>query len=155
MATTNTTVTEEEAQASRMSRLWKRLKKLTWRQLVVLVVILVLLIGGGYFAFKYHQAKNDVNRLSTNPQAAAQQQVTDTVNAVGKLVQLPANETPTLATVTDASKLVNQVFFAKAQNGDKVLIYTQAKVAVLYRPSINKVINIAPLTIGNGTTSGQ
>jgi hypothetical protein len=54
-----------------------------------------------------------------------------------------------VATVSDASKLQSQQFFAKAQNGDKVLIFTNAKRAVLYRPSTNKVIEYAPVNIGN------
>ena len=64
---------------------------------------------------------------------------------------LPTGETPTIATVTDASKLKDQAFFTNAVTGDKVLIYTNAKKAFLYRPSTNKIINIAPVNLGSGT----
>jgi hypothetical protein len=70
------------------------------------------------------------------------------VAMVGKLVVLPENEQPTIATVGDVEKLKDQPFFKNAQVGDKVLIYNQAKKAVLYRPSENKIIELAPLTVG-------
>jgi hypothetical protein len=48
-----------------------------------------------------------------------------------------------LATVTDASKLNSQRFFKDAQNGDEVLIYALASKAILYRPKINKIVEVA------------
>jgi hypothetical protein len=71
------------------------------------------------------------------------------VSQVSQLVSIP-NETPTLATVTDPSKLQDQQFFTDAQKGDKVLIFTNAKRAILYRPSTHKVIESAPVQL-NGT----
>ncbi len=74
--------------------------------------------------------------------------VNQVVNVVGKLITLPTGETPSLATVSDVSKLQDQIFFKNAQDGDRVLIYTEAKKAILYRPSTNKVIDVAP--VGEG-----
>jgi len=68
------------------------------------------------------------------------------VELVGKLVVLPQNETPTIATITDQGQLPNQPFFRDAQNGDKILVYTNAKKAILYRPSINKIVEVAPVS---------
>lgn len=125
----------------------KRLKK----SLIALLIIL-LAVGAGYFYYKYNQANNEAKRLA-DPKVAATQQVNNLVSQVGKLVELPSGQTPTIATVTDKTKLSSQSFFKNAENGDKVLIYTQAKRAVLYRPSTNKVIEIAPLNIGNSAQS--
>jgi hypothetical protein len=50
-------------------------------------------------------------------------------------------------TLTNVSNLKSQAFYANAENGDKVLLYQQAKKAYLYRPSINKVIDIAPVVM--------
>ncbi|MEX2006791.1 MAG: hypothetical protein WD877_01270 [Candidatus Saccharimonadales bacterium] len=129
--------------------------RMTRRRLWASLATLIIVVLAVFFAVKWVQAQNEADRLASDPQAAARAAVDQTVAKVSKLVALPANETPTLATVSDVSKLKSQTFFAKAENGDKVLIYTQARLAVLYRPAIDKVINIAPLNIGSGTSSGQ
>jgi len=82
-----------------------------------------------------------------NPQQLVDQQGAEIVSKVSLLMDLP-NEAPTIATVLDASKLQDQVFFKNAKNDDRVLIYTQAKKAVLYRPSTNKIIEVSPLNLG-------
>lgn len=86
-------------------------------------------------------------------QGAAQKQTQDEIKKlvaeVGKLIELPQGETPTIATVTDISKLKDQPFFAKAKNGDKVLIYANARKAILYDPQAKKIVDIAPINIGS------
>jgi hypothetical protein len=56
--------------------------------------------------------------------------------------------------VQDITKLRGQPFYAKAQNGDTVLIYTTSKEAIIYRPTLNKIVEVAPVNIGN-TASGS
>lgn len=77
------------------------------------------------------------------------------VAAVGQLMVLPTDEQPTIATVTDLEKLKDQPFFANAQIGDKVLIYTSAKKAILYRSSENKIIELAPLNLGSSPSAAS
>ena len=116
--------------------------------LLAVLGILVLGLAGTTLTF-YKKAKS----LKTNPQQVAQEENKKIIDAVGKLVLLPEGETPTIATVTDASKLKSQqAFFTRAEEGDKVLIYTSALKALMYRPSENKIIEIAPLVIGNPNT---
>lgn len=73
---------------------------------------------------------------------------------VGKLMVLP-QETPTLATVTDTTKLSAQPFFQNAKTGDKVLIYSKTKRAILYRPSVNKIIEIGSLSFQADSSSSE
>lgn len=120
------------------------------KRFITLVALLIIAgsgAAGGYYYNQYNESQKEVKRLS-NPQEAAKAQVNEAVANVGKLVDLPTGETPTLATVNDPAKLKDQAFFAKAKTGDQVLIYTQAKKAILYRPSTNKIIEIAPVNIG-------
>ena len=35
------------------------------------------------------------------------------------------------------------------QKGDKVLIYSASQKAILYSPSLNKIVEIAPVNTGN------
>lgn len=73
-----------------------------------------------------------------------------------KIMQVP-DERPVIATVNDKNTLkAQQAFFAQAENGDKVLIFSKARKAILYRPSTNKIIESGPLLVSpNQTTSGQ
>lgn len=110
-------------------------------KVVVPLVAVVAIVLAGYF---YSQIKV----LKQDPQVTAQKEVADLVGKIGKLVVLPAGETPTVATVSDPAALKDQAFFSQATKGDKVLIYAQAKKAILYSVSLNKVIDVAPLNIG-------
>lgn len=97
--------------------------------------------------------KNQVAQLNANPQIAVQKQTDDLLQKVGALMQLPTGETPTVANVSDAAAAKKQsAFFNNAQNGDRVLMYVKAGQAILYRPSTNKIILVAPLTF-TGTSS--
>jgi len=107
-------------------------------------VAAVVLLAHGYV-----HTKNELTKLS-NPQTAGQTETQQLVSQVGKLVDLPTGETPTLATVKDASKLKNQSFFTDAQNDDKGLIHTKAGKAVLYRPSTNRIIQYSKVNL-NGS----
>lgn len=124
------------------------------KYIVPIALLLIVGVGsaGGYYYNQYNQSQKEVKKLS-NPQEAAKAQVSEAVANIGRLVDLPSGETPTLATVNDPAKLKGQAFFANAKAGDQVLIYTQAKKAILYRPSTNKIIEIAPVNIGNSTTN--
>ena len=125
------------------------------KRLPVMVMTLLFLASTGSAVYFYEQ----VNTLKANPQAQAQQEVAALVALVGELILLPADETPTVATVNDPTKLQDQVFFANATAGDKVLIYTTAKKAILYNPTTNKIVEVAPINIGSGqaaaTTTDQ
>ncbi|MBI2592085.1 hypothetical protein HYW36_01265 [Candidatus Saccharibacteria bacterium] len=122
-------------------------KDLTIGILTLAAIIAIGLIGGNYYN-KYQDSQNEVKRLTADPQEAAKAQLKDVVAKVGALTELPKDETPTLATVADPDKLKDQPFFANTQKGDQALIYTQAKKAYLYRPSTNKLLEIAPINIG-------
>ena len=134
-------------------------KKFMQQYLFVILAVLVLILGATTFYF-YHKAtvaKDTSGEL--NPT-----QVQALVAKVGKLIILPSDEVPTVATVSDPSALKDQSFFADAKVGDKVLIYSIAKKAILYDPSVNKIVTVAPVntadkkassTTSAGTTATQ
>jgi len=113
--------------------------------LVVIILFGLLLIGMSYM---YVHTKNQLN-AAKNPTAAGKTEADKIINQIKGTVAVPTGETPTLATVQDINKLKNQTFFKHAQNGDKVLIYTKAGEAILYRPSTKKVIEFAPVSSNN------
>lgn len=113
------------------------------------IILLVLLfagsVGGGYY---YYDKYTKVQALLENPEEAAKVETKAILEKVGKLMELPAGE-PTVATVLDRDKLQDQEFFARSENGDKVLIFAESRIAILYRSSINKIIAFAPVSIGD------
>jgi len=109
----------------------------------LLIGAVLALIPSYYFYTKYQQAQ----KLLKNPQQVSLEQTKSVVDKVGKLIALPNDETPSLATVQDKSKLKDQPFFKNAVNGDKLLLFIKAKKAILYRESNNKIIEVAPINI--------
>lgn len=116
--------------------------------LVVLLIIAALGAAGAYYYNKYNDSQDQIAKLS-DPSEVAKTQLADIISKVSQLTDLPKDESPTLATVADPEKLKGQPFFANSQKGDRVLIYTQAKKAFLYRPSTDKLLEIAPINIGD------
>ena len=119
-----------------------------WLGATLLIAAVVFLAVG------YINARKEVKHLS-DPKAASEQAAKDIVAKASKLVALPTDESPTIATVKDVSKLKTQAFFKNAHNGDKVLIYTKAKKAAIYRPSTNKIIEIAPVNLGSSSSTSS
>lgn len=120
------------------------------KKLVIAVGVVLILVssGAGFFAYQQFKTKAQPQDQAAS-QKAAQEEVRKLVAEVGKLIELPTGEDPTMATVNDISKLQDQPFFAKAKNGDKVLIYAQAKKAILYDPTSKKILDVAPVNIGS------
>lgn len=110
---------------------------------VSILVVAVLAAGGSSYYF-YKEAST----LKKDPNKVAREEAAKLVAQVSKLIVLPEDETPTVATVSDPEKLKDQPFFARAKTGDKVLIYTNAKKALLYDVENNKIVEVAPINIG-------
>ncbi|MBP6975081.1 MAG: hypothetical protein KBB54_04050 [Candidatus Pacebacteria bacterium] len=114
------------------------------KKLIFLIsfVALIALALAGYFYYQLYMSKKD-------PQIAIQKETAQIIAKVSKLIVLPEDEDPTIATVSDPEILKEQAFFVQAKKGDKVLIYTNAKKAILYSVSLNKVLEVAPLNTGD------
>jgi hypothetical protein len=113
------------------------------RKIILILILLVVVLGGTSFYFYRN------SQLAKHPGAAEEKEAKALASKVGKLIILPEDEVPTIATVSDPEALKNQSFFADAKKGDKVLIYSKAQKAILYSPSVNKIVTVAPLSISN------
>jgi len=121
-------------------------------KVIVILALVVAILSTGFAVYQYNQAQ----QLKTP--AGAQQVAADEAKAlkdkVSKLMQLPS-EKPTIATIKDITKLKDQPFFNGAKNGDKVLIFTEARKAVIYREADNIVINSGPIAVTSDQTASK
>lgn len=141
-------------------------KKKGFKKGLLLGLLMLLLLaaasGGWYMYYRESQTLTDLKKNPSKLQDLTKGEVATLVAKVGAFMQLPRDEQPTVATVADAAALKKvEPFFANSVNGDKVLIFAKAKKAILFRPSTNKIIDVAPINIGpsenaqGGTPSAQ
>ena len=116
----------------------------------ILPYLLAVLAIAGATVYAVRQ-KPEIFGLSKGS-AQVQAEIDALVAEVGNLIALPSDEKPTIATVTDVEKVKDQPFFRNAKNGDKVLIYTNARKAILYRPSEKRIIEVGAVNINQEAT---
>ncbi len=111
----------------------RRMKRLL-KKLLPLVLIVAVLAVGAYAAMQYLRQPSPLSG-----------DVREVVARVSRLMVLP-DEAPTVALVSDLEKLKGQAFFARAQAGDVVLMYPKAQKAILYSTTLDKILEVAPIT---------
>ena len=115
--------------------------KKSWKillNILTLALFLGLAAAAGYFFWQYKKAA----KISDTASVSDETEIVE--EKVGALMEL-SEEKPAITTVTDQEKIISQPFFAKALEGDKILLYIQSQKVILYRPSSNEVINSASL----------
>lgn len=104
------------------------------------VVILTIIITAGVIYGVSYFAPN-----ATNSDPLGNNEAQELLKVLEDIAVLPKGEVPTVATVTEVEKLAGQPFFSKAENGDKVVVFGVAKTAILYRPSVKKIISMTTI----------
>lgn len=116
----------------------------------LIIVIILALAGAGYMYYQYQKTASELKKVKTQTQTTSQaskdDQVKKIVAEVAKLARLPENETPSIATITDVSKLKDQPFFKDAKNGDILLVFNSSGKAVLYDPKDKKIVDVTTLS---------
>lgn len=126
----------------------KKTEKFGRWAIVGLAALLVVVIGAAVFFYGEWQRYRDDPVEAQEDQI--QRDVNKVVRKVGKLMFLPEDEVPSLVTVDNKDEInENQEFFRLTEDGDKMLIYRQARKAILYRPKINKIVNVASINVDN------
>lgn len=125
----------------------ERTKSKSAMKFVSVGLILLILFGGYAGAYYFYNKYKQTKIVLDNPSIATQKEVKEVVDKLGIIMELPTDEDPSVATVLDKEKIKDQPFFAKAENGDKVVIYSKAKIAILFRMAANKIINVSPVSL--------
>lgn len=118
------------------------------RLYVVIFLLMLALLPSIYFYNKYQAVQKTLQKQKQLNLDDREKLIVQ----VGKLIELPKEEA-TVAVVSDKDKLINQSFFQNAKNGDRVLIFTKAKKAILYRPSINKIIEVTQINLEDSSSA--
>jgi len=134
-----------------MEKIRLKIKALSPRIIFSRLILLALIGSVAALGYFYYQTRQEVRRLSSIAgfDELAKREVEQVVEALGKLAVLP-DEEPIVATVTDKDALLKQSdFYKNAENGDRIIVYPNAKVAYIYSPTINKIVNVGPFTVDN------
>jgi hypothetical protein len=117
----------------------------------IVVLVLAAAAPGVYFYTKF----TNLEKLVARPAGQTNVDITALLAKIGKFVDLPTGEVPTVATITEADKLPKQLFYAKAKNGDMVIVFAAAKKAILYDPAANRILEMGPVLIPTPTPTGS
>lgn len=117
-----------------------------------ITLIFLALIGATagstiFFYKKYTSAQKEIELLKTEQGQAKiiEEETATLIAAVSKLILLPENESPVVATIVNSAKLAEtQPFYKGAQDGDKLLIFPESEKALIYSPARNILVSVGP-----------
>jgi hypothetical protein len=118
------------------------------RNILIAIVLLILVGGIGYLGYEYFNLKNKLDdpdylkNLQTQQLTSNKEKILSRLSAI---LLLPDEVNPKIATINNVDDLrkENPQFYKNAQNGDTLVLYSE--LAIIYRDSSNKIINIAPI----------
>lgn len=109
-------------------------------RLILAAAVLVLLLGAG--TWKYLDQQRQLKELKSSQKSAAELEK-ELVDEVSKIAVVPVGEDPIIREVESLEAVAGQPFYSQSKVGDRVLLYSNAKRAILYRPSTKQIVNIS------------
>lgn len=119
-----------------------------WKILLTVIILTLAFTPTYYFYRKYQNLQKNIptqNNLDEDNKIL--------ISRLSDILDLPSDENPTVAVVTDPEKLKDQPFFAKAKKGDKVIIYPLARQAILYDVGRNKILEYNRINLADSTNT--
>jgi len=126
---------------------------MTKRHSLITVIIVALLLLVGVLEVKRQSISAQLSskdsaleEVQTQNQADNAKLAKQIVEEVRKLIDIPTDIEPTVATIVDVELLrTKNPFYDKAENGDHLIVTPNR--AILYRASENKIIDVAPVQL--------
>lgn len=106
----------------------------------VLVLLCFCLAGSSVYFYRNSKAVGD----------DASVMHAEIIDKISSVLVLP-DEAPTVITVVDRQRLSNQQLAQRVHNGDVVFIFSDANKLVIYRPDIEKVVDILSVQAPSAT----
>lgn len=135
----------------------KRRQKAPIGPTITIIIAVILLIIAGWFV--YDQFSVQIGGSDKTASAGTDQKQAEMdklIAKVGKLIILPVGENPSIAEITDVEALAKQQpFYEGAKNGDKILLYPNAKMIIIYNELKDILVNVGPLfgTVSEATST--
>lgn len=111
---------------------------------------MLALAGGVAFLYtKYTETRKEVEKLSTvqGQQELSKTQTHELLGEMRQIIIMPTNEDPVVATITDINQLKDKDFYKDANNGDRVVVFANAKKAYIYSPERKLIVNVGAFQI--------
>lgn len=124
-------------------------KKKRSKWFIVFILIVFILLAGSAAAAVYLYRENK-KLMADRVEIDETKRI---IEQVSGMIDVPGEEVPTMATVADKEKLKDQEFFANAENGDRLILYSSTKKAILFRPSTGKIINVSSINTAEPNTA--
>lgn len=106
-----------------------------------LLAVLIVIIVAGFVYYKFYYS------TPGQQQKRDERTTTQLVKKVSKLMILPKDQKPTVFDIEDPNVLVQQqAFFAGAEKGDKLIVYSESSKAIIYSPKKDMIVNVGPVT---------
>ena len=114
---------------------------------LVTFFVVIILFGGGYLLYTKY-ISGFISRYQVDRQSKA------ILTEVGKVVFLPEEEKPEVATILNAEQLkINDSFFASAKNGDATLFYDKSGMIILFSMESHKLLNMGIIATSSASAS--
>ena len=114
--------------------------------IAILVVALAVVLYAYYSGYALPFAKNvQPQQLTAEQQKELEVKIEQYLTEAGQLIMLP-KEKPQVLTINDASALSKeQAFYKGSEDGDIVLVFMEAKKAIIYSPDRKVIVNAGPV----------
>jgi hypothetical protein len=128
------------------------------RQALLWALLAIVLAASAWSFYNYYTASHQLAILK-DPKLASEvnkKQTAELLNKLKLLLVLPNDKNPVVATINDVEKLATtQDFYRMAHNGDKLIIFTASRKAVIFDEKANKVVNVGPIFFNNADTESR
>ncbi|MBI5654183.1 LytR C-terminal domain-containing protein [Candidatus Uhrbacteria bacterium] len=115
--------------------------------IAVIVIVLVTAVVLGIQQTLSRTSKGSEKAASPTASTSAPEGIRELIEKVSKHIAVNPGEDPTVATIQDIGilKQQNPTFYKDAQNGDRLLVWTDK--AVLYSPTRDIILSVLPISL--------
>jgi hypothetical protein len=127
------------------------------KRLLIAVILSLIFFCSTAAIWLYFKTKERIAALQTPAaqQTAVQNEVSSAMKQLKTHLLVPEEE-PVIATIIDPALVATKsAFYSQVQKDDQLIIFPEAKKAVLFRPRSNIIVNMGPLQFEEVSTQSS